>query len=145
MNEATYYIEMRKGVKVAMLFTPRLYMYQGTEGITFEFEAGNQVSIHSAYVDIMYCAALNHWSLTHSADEEFPFKRVDFHAIAVTKRDEFSKAMLFAMQTLSGKSLKELAEEAMKVQQGQQEEVKKKRWYTSIMMRLRRIWSAIVD
>ena len=148
MNGATYYIELRRGKKVAMLFTPRLYMFKGREGVTFDFVANDQVSIHSVYADIMYCAALNHWTLTHSADEEFPYQRVDFHAVSVSNRDGFSKAVIFAMQTLSGKSLKELAEDAQKMQEAVKEteqEVKKKKPSVSIMTRLRNIWSAIVD
>ena len=153
MNGAIYNIEIRRGVKVAMLFTPRLYMYKGHDGITLECDTRNQVEIYSMYADLMYCAALNHWTLTHPADEEFPYKRIDFHALSVNNRDAFSKAIIFAMQTLSGKSMKELVAEAGKVQEtqgnGQEEkaaeEVKKKKACGSIMSRLRRIWSAIVD
>lgn len=136
-----------------MLFTPRLYMYKGQEGITLECDARNQIEVFSMYADLMYCAALNHWTLTHSADEEFPYTRVDFHALSVSNRDAFYKAMAFAMQTLSGKSIEELIAEAGNAQKtqgnGQEEEgpkdVKKKSLFGSITTRLRRIWSAIVD
>ena len=153
MNGAVFNIELRRGEKVAMLFTPRLYMYKGQEGITLECDARNQVELFSMYADLMYCAALNHWTLTHSADEEFPYKRIDFHALSVSNRDAFNKAIIFAMQTLSGKSMKELIAEAGNAQEtrgnGQEEgkpkDVKKKRFFGSITTRLRRIWSAIVD
>ena len=153
MNEAVFYIELRRGEKVAMLFTPRLYMYKGQDGITLECDARNQVEVFSMYADLMYCAALNHWTLTHSVDEEFPYKRIDFHALSVNNRDAFNKAIIFAMQTLSGKSMKELIAEAGNAQETQgngqedeeQKDVKKKRTSGSIMTRLRRIWSAIVD
>lgn len=153
MNNAVYTIELRRGEKVDMLFTPRLYMYKGQEGITFEYNPANKVEIFSMYADLMYCAALNHWTLTHTADKEFPFSRLDFHALSVNDREAFNKAIVYAMQTLSGKSMKELIEEAEKLQEsqgngqseGKTEEVKKKKPRGSIMMRLRRIWSAIVD
>ena len=153
MNEAVFNIDLRRGERVAMLFTPRLYMYKGKEGITLECDTRNQVEVFSMYADLMYCAALNHWTLTHSADEDFPYKRIDFHALSVNNRDAFNKAIIFAMQTLSGKSMKELIEEAGKLQEsqgngqseGKTEEVKKKKPRGSIMKRLRRIWSAIVD
>ena len=153
MNNAVYIIELRRGEKVAMLFTPRLYMYKGQEGITFEYNPLNKVEIFSMYADLMYCAALNHWTLTHTADQEFPYSRVDFHALSVNNRDAFNKAIIYAMQTLSGKSMKDLIAEAAKAQEtqanGQNEEkaegVKKKNPRGSIMTRLRRIWSAIVD
>lgn len=153
MNNAVYTIELRRGEKVAMLFTPRLYMYKGQEGITFEYNPANQVEIFSMYADLMYCAALNHWTLTHTADQEFPYSRLDFHALSVNNRDAFNKAIIYAMQTLSGKSMKELIQDAAKAQEtqangqneGKAEDVKKKNPRGSIMTRLRRIWSAIVD
>lgn len=136
---AIYNIELREGVKVAMLFTPRLYLYKGREGVTFEFESGNDISLHSFYCDIMYAAALNHWDLTHSADAECDYKRIEFHQYAASHPREFGKALLFAMQTLSGKSLKEIAEDARKSQESQgEEEVKKKSlrgWITSLLRR----------
>lgn len=136
-----------------MLFTPRLYMYKGQEGITLECDARNQIEVFSMYADLMYCAALNHWTLTHSADEEFPYKRIDFHVFSVDNRDIFCKAMLFSIQTLSGKSMKELIAEAGNAQktqgngqeEGEPKDVKKKSLFGSITTRLRRIWSAIVD
>jgi hypothetical protein len=142
MNGAVYNIELRRGEKVAMLFTPRLYMYKGQEGITLECDARNQIEVFSMYADLMYCAALNHWTLTHSADEEFPYTRVDFHALSVSNRDAFYKAMVFAMQTLSGKSMKELIAEAGNVQEtqgngqeeGEAKDVKKR----AFLARLRR-------
>lgn len=153
MNGAVYNIELRRGEKVAMLFTPRLYMYKGQEGITLECDARNQIEVFSMYADLMYCAALNHWTLTHSADEEFPYKRIDFHVFSVDNRDIFCKAMLFSIQTLSGKSMKELIAEAGNAQktqgngqeEGEPKDVKKKSLFGSITTRLRRIWSAIVD
>ena len=153
MNGAIFHIELRRGEKVAMLFTPRLYMYKGQEGITLECDAANQIEVFSMYADLMYCAALNYWTLTHSADEAFPYTRVDFHALSVSNRDAFNKAIIFAMQTLSGKSMKELIADAGNAQEtqgngqkeGEAEDVKKKSVFGSITTRLRRIWSAIVD
>jgi hypothetical protein len=94
----------------------------------------------------MYAAALNHWDLTHPADEECDYKRIEFHQYAASYPREFGKALLFAMQALSGKSLKEIAEDARKSQESQgngQEsqsikEVKKKNLRTWIMNLLRR-------
>lgn len=147
---AIYNIELRRGVKVAMLFTPRLYLYKGREGVTFEFETGNELSLHSFYCDIMYAAALNHWDLTHPADDECDYKRIEFHQYAVSYPREFGKALLFALQALSGKNLKEIADEARKSQESQgngqesqdaeqaAKEVKKKSlraWITNLLRR----------
>jgi hypothetical protein len=110
MVSALYTIEIR-GEKVNMLFSPRLYMYAGKDGVTLQNEGTSAAELMSLYADIMYCAALNHWTLTHTGDEDFPYTRIDFHAFAA-ERDAFMKAMLHAMQALSGKSLDELKKES---------------------------------
>lgn len=147
---AIYEIELREGVKVAMLFTPRLYLYKGREGVTFEYETGNELSLHSFYADLLYAAALNHWDLTHTADQECPYTRIEFHQFAAAQPKAFGKAIVFAMQAVSGKSIKEIAEEARKRQETQgngqneaeteqaKEVVKKKSlrgWITSLLRR----------
>lgn len=135
-------IRMKGGVEVDMLFTPRLYQFKGTQGVTFEFESGNQPSLHAMYADVMFCAALNHWTLTHRVDEECPYQRMDFHEFSVMEQGTFAKVVLFAMQVLTGKSLKELEEEAKaKIdEEGEEkpEDVKKKRrssWITRLLRR----------
>ena len=110
---AIYKIEI-EGVEVAMLFTPRLYEFKGREGVTFEHTAGDAVSVQSLYADVMYCAALNHWTLTHSGEQEFPYHRIDFHEYSVTQPKAFGKALIFACECLSGKSVRELMESAGK-------------------------------
>lgn len=107
---AVYTIELRQGERVAMLFTPRLYEFKGREGVTFEYQKGNKASVHALYADILYCAALNHWTLTHDATEEFPYSRIDFHDFSVTNRKSFEKALVFAIEILSGKSVREINE-----------------------------------
>lgn len=111
MVQVTYNIELKGGV-VTMLFTPRLYAFKGTEGVTFEFIENDPASVHSLYADIMYCAALNHWTLTHDGDKEFPYRRIDFHEFSGADRKAFGNAMSHAIQALSGKSIGELISEA---------------------------------
>lgn len=141
---AVYNIEIKEGEKVAMLFSPRLYSFRGKEGVTLVADGADAVSVYGLYADMMYCAALNHWTLTHDGDEEFPFHRIDFHAFSASNRKSFEKAMIFAMETLSGKSVRELIEDAKKgkesgkesEQETQQEEVKKKSlrsWITNLL------------
>jgi hypothetical protein len=144
---AIYNIEIREGQKVAMLFTPRLYAFKGTEGVTFEQEGADMLAVYALYADVMFCAALNHWTLTHPADEEFPYNRVDFHEYSVTHRKSFEKAVIFAMEALSGKSVRELMENAKKTAETAkesasdakvEEDVKKKGlrgWITSLLRR----------
>lgn len=146
MTTAIYNIELREGVKVAMLFTPRLYTFKDTEGVTFVTQSSDMIAMHSLYADIMYCAALNYWTLTHPADEEFEHHRVDFHSFSVTDRKSFEKAMIFAIETLSGKSVRELAESRKEREetgkneeaQSKPENVKKKSafgWITNLLRR----------
>lgn len=144
---AIYNIEIREGQKVAMLFTPRLYAFKGTEGVTFEQEGADMLAVYALYADVMFCAALNHWTLTHPADEEFPYNRVDFHEYSATHRKSFEKAVIFAMEALSGKSVRELMENAKKTAETAkesasdakvEEDVKKKGlrgWITSLLRR----------
>lgn len=135
---AIYTIEMA-GVKVAMLFTPRLYEFKGREGVTFEHLPDSQASVHALYADVMYCAALNHWTLTHGGDEEFPHHRIDFHEYSASHPQEFAKALVFAAETLSGKSIRELTENAQNPpEKTTGEGVKKKNSHGWIMRLLRR-------
>ena len=144
---AIYNIEIREGEKVAMLFTPRLYAYKGTEGVTFEQEGADMLAVYALYADVMFAAALNHWTLTHPADEEFPYHRVDFHEYSAVHRKSFEKALVFAMEALSGKSVRELIENAKKAAENAKEsaseekaeaDVKKKSrcgWITNLLRR----------
>lgn len=146
---AVYKIEIEAGVEVAMLFTPRLYEFKGREGVTFEHTAGDAASVQSLYADVMYCAALNHWTLTHSGEQEFPYHRIDFHEYSVTQPKAFGKALVFACECLSGKSVRELMENAGKREESgkdaeaenKAEEVVKKKRSRGWIMRLLRLFS----
>lgn len=118
---AIYTIELRRGVKVDLLFTPRLYMHAAQEEITLTSADGSSMAVMALYADILYLAARNHWDLTHKASDPFPHQRIDFHAFMV-QREAFMKAMVHAMQALSGKSIDQLNRES----EGQEEDVKKK-------------------
>ena len=123
MVNALYQIELRRGVKVDLLFTPRLYIYKGEQGITFTYEKNDTAAMMSLYADIMYCAGRSHWELTHSGENPFPYSRLDFHAFAAD-REGFTACMLHAMQAISGKSIEELKADINK--RSDDENVKKK-------------------
>ena len=108
-----------------LLFTPRLYMYKGEQGITFTYEKNDTPTMMSLYADIMYCAARNHWDLTHTGNEQFPYTRIDFHAFSAD-REAFSACMIHAMQAISGKSIEELRQDVNKGKEADGEDVKKK-------------------
>ena len=129
MRQIRTEIEIKQGVKVGMLFTPRLYMFKGRSGVDFIAESESIGSMYALYADIMYCAALNLWTLEGKAEEEANFTRADFHEWMVLEPQAFGKAFSFAFAALTGKELKEFISEQEKAQEepvNGQEEVKKK-------------------
>ena len=143
MRQVKAYIEIRQGEKVGLLFTPRLYMFKGEQGVDFSTDSTLH-GMYSLYADIMYCAALNLWTLEGKDKEEAPFSRVDFHAFSVENPKAFGKAMNTALIALTGKSLDDFVKEGKKTQEtGEKaplsgEEVKKKKPSLWTMLRLRR-------
>ena len=114
MRSARYTIEFGDGVKVPMLFTPHLYSFKGTQGVTFEVEDKDNTSeVIALYADVMFCAALNAFVLDGNGGvEDFPHKRGDFHEFMMVDPQSFGKALNFAVEALTGKSVKELASAA---------------------------------
>lgn len=127
-----------KGEEVVVLFSPRLFLMAEEQGMKFDINVSDPHATMSAYADMIYCAALNAWTLDHN--DEFPLRRIDFHEWAQSDLNAFGNMMAFASRALTGKSVKELVKE----QTESKEEVKKKSSSKSIMTRLRRFWSAIV-
>lgn len=126
-----------------MLFTPRLFVMAEAKAIKISVDSGNIMHTLSAYADICYCAALNHWSMD-SDIEDFPFKRADFHEWSSANQAEFSKVVTLAVEAITGKTIKELVEE-QKAAKEAGKEIKKKSRLSAIMQSLRRFWSAIVE
>lgn len=139
MRSARYTIEFGDGVKVQMLFTPHLYSFKGTQGVTFEVDdQNNTAEVIGIYADIMYCAALNAFVLDGRGNvEDFPHTRGDFHEFMVVNPQSFGKALNFALEALTGKSVKDFTKDGEKspadanAGEGKEEESKKKahlRW-----------------
>lgn len=129
-------IELRRGVDVEMLFTPRLYAFKGTSGVTFSADTNDLMQVYALYADIMYCAALNFWTLNGKDAEIAPFSRADFHEFSASNPQEFGKAVDFALKALSGKSLKDFIPSQEKTSEKGGKPVKKKsfaRWITRIL------------
>ena len=109
-------VEISEGVKVDLLFTPRLSMYQDTVATLPELkEDAGMMAVMERYADLMYFAALNAWELdNHGTVEDFPHKRGDFHGWMQADPKGFMKGVEFAASALTGKTVKELASEAAK-------------------------------
>lgn len=144
MRQVRAEIEVRQGVKVGMLFTPRLYSFKGHSGVTLEMEGGDLSALYSAYADIMFCAALNLWTLEGRDIEDAPFTRVDFHEFSALYPKEFGKAFSVAFEALTGKSMKDFAAEQKKTPEtagkaaNAADDVKKKNrcgWITRLLRR----------
>jgi hypothetical protein len=134
-------IEIRQGVEVELLFTPRLYSFKGKEGIDFSADKTDAGAVFALYADIIYCAALNLWTLRGNAEDDFPHHRADFHEFSMADPKAFGKAVNFALEALTGKGLKDFAEEGEKVAEtggNAPNEVKKKKPSLWTMLRLRR-------
>lgn len=127
------------GVETAMLFTPRLFEFKTP---SMDFSGGEATKVAGMYADIAYCAALNYWTLTDHAIEDFQLTRLDFHEWSAQEPAEFGKVMRIAIEAIANKSLEELMKEE-KGTKSADEEVKKKP-STSIMRRLKDFLSAIV-
>ena len=128
MRKVRIEIEIKQGVKVGMLFTPRLYMFKGRSGVDF-IATEDSGAIYALYADIMYCAALNLWTLEGNNEEDAKFTRADFHEWMVIEPKAFGNALSFAFAAMTGKELKEFISEQEKAQKSPantQNEVKKK-------------------
>lgn len=134
---AEFKIEIREGVAVNILITPRLFIYKGREGVTLEADGESLPAVMALYADVLYCGALNWWELSGKDADDFEYKRIDFHAWAAEHQEEFGRIVAKAIKLLSGKSLAELA--AIE----KEKESKKKFRFGSITTALRRFWSGI--
>lgn len=134
---AEFKIEIREGVAVNILITPRLFIYKGREGVTLEADGESLPAVMALYADVLFCGALNWWELSGKDADDFEYKRIDFHAWAAEHQEEFGRIVAKAIKLLSGKSLAELA--AIE----KEKESKKKFRFGSITTALRRFWSGI--
>lgn len=134
---AEFKIEIREGVAVNILITPRLFIYKGREGVTLEADGESIPAVMALYADVLFCGALNWWELSGKDADDFEYKRIDFHAWAAEHQEEFGRIVAKAIKLLSGKSLAELA--AIE----KEKDSKKKFRFGSITTALRRFWSGI--
>lgn len=109
-------VEISEGVKVDLLFTPRVSIYQEEGGSRPLPEDSSFIEVMERYADIMFFAALNAWELDgHGTREDFPHTRGDFHGWMSADPKGFADAVKFAVTALTGKPYKELAREGAKV------------------------------
>lgn len=124
-------VEISEGVKVDLLFTPRVSIYQRTVADLPDLgEDAGVIPVMERYADIMYFAGLNAWVLDgHGTAEDFPHSRGDFHGWMQADPKGFAEGVRFAISALTGKTAEELtAEEAKRRQEAKNdgENVKKK-------------------
>lgn len=128
-------VEISDGVKVELLFTPRLSVYQETVSPLPEVSAKSDfLKVMERYADIFYFAALNAWELDgHGTAEDFPHKRGDFHGWMSADPKGFGATVRFAVTALTGKPIKQIEDEAGK--KGEDVKKKRKSWFSRLMGR----------
>lgn len=142
-------VEIAEGVRVDLLVTPHMAVYEAGAGIAPIPEDADAQQVAARYADLMYLAALNAWELDgHGAVEDFPHRRGDFHALMQSDREKFVEVMTFMVSALTGKTVKELetagkGAETSKDEAGAPEgsdgrPVKKKGWICRLLSRSRR-------
>ena len=142
-------VEISEGVKVELLFTPRLSMYQETVSpLPALSREANILQVMERYADIMYFAALNAWELDgHGTAEDFPHKRGDFHGWMQADPKGFMEGMNFAVRAITGKTARELIKDGEKASEngketpetGKDADVKKKSsWISRLTGRSKR-------
>lgn len=119
-------VEISEGVKVDLLFTPRLSIYQETVAPLPELGADAGVlQVMERYADIMYFAALNAWELDgRGTVEDFPHTRGDFHGWMQADRKGFAEGVKFAVSALTGKTARQLLAEEEKRRESEKEAAK---------------------
>ena len=125
-------ITLADGAAVDLLFTPHLYSYKERTGVTLEYSDKDPVELLGVYADLMYLAALNAWEREGTGTvEDFPKTRADFHEWGVTDPEGFAETTSFTVEALTGKPLKQYAQEAeATLEEGQDGKKKRSAWIT---------------
>ena len=151
MRQVRTHVELRQGERVELLFTPRLYMFKGEQGATLDNDTQDLMQVYALYADLMFCAALNLWTLEGKDKAEAPFRRADFHEFSSANPKAFGKALNFALEALTGKSMGAYIAESKKALEtgrksaNEQGKGKKKDSALPIMARLRHFLSGGAD
>lgn len=151
MRQVRTHVELRQGERVELLFTPRLYMFKGEQGATLDNDTQDLMQVYALYADLMFCAALNLWTLEGKDKAEAPFRRADFHEFSSADPKAFGKALNFALEALTGKSMGAYITESKKALETgrksakEQGKGKKKDSALPIMARLRHFLSGGAD
>jgi hypothetical protein len=126
-------------------------MFKGEQGATLDNDTQDLMQVYALYADLMFCAALNLWTLEGKDKEDAPFRRADFHEFSSANPKAFGKALNFALEALTGKSMGAYITESKKaLETGKksaktQGQSKKKDSALPIMARLRHFLSGGAD
>lgn len=105
-------IELKEGVRVALLFTPHLFSFKGYKGVNFDVDTKDTRELMECYADMFYCAYLNAWVLDgNGSEDDAPLTRGDFHEFMMLQPREFGKTINFAVECLTGKKVTEAAKD----------------------------------
>lgn len=136
MRQLRKTITMADGAAVDLLFTPHLYSYKERTGITLEYSDRDKLELLAVYADLIFLAALNAWELEGKGTvEDFPRTRADFHEWSAADPDGFAQTMSFTVEALTGKPLKQYAQEAGMQEEAQDGKKKRLGWITRWLRR----------
>jgi len=131
-------IEITKGGEVVTLYTPSLFQVAKEREIEIKLGT-DQESVFSAYLLIMYLAALNAWEVERIDNpriKPFPYTFKDFILWRSGNPEAFAKEFETAVLALTGKSVQELIREA--TASPQEEKKKKTPFFWWITQKLKR-------
>lgn len=106
-------IELKKGVKVELLFTPSLFGVARRRGLALTIkDQEDELEVMEAYVKLSYIAALNAWEAKqYDAPElgDFSYNYEDFQEWAANDPKALARLVPIIFTALTGKDLKEAA------------------------------------
>lgn len=121
-----------EGVRVNLLITPSMFTITKDKGWKIEVDPKDISTITSAYLKLIYAAALNHVMANQITNPDYPDLAITYEQIevwSIENTEEFSK-MIIKMASLLSKSTKQINEESKEF------EKKKKRTVKNMLLSL---------
>lgn len=116
-------IELRKGVKVEVLFTPSLFGVAKRRGLSLTIEDREDwAQVAEAYTKLIYIAALNAWEARSYDEPElgaFPHDYSDFLVWSGENPQAYAALVGVAVELITGRTLREMAKEALGERKGE--------------------------
>ena len=103
-----------EGVRVNLLITPSMFTITKDRGWKIEVDPKDISTITSAYLKLIYAAALNHVMASQITNPDYPDLTITYEQVevwSIENTEEFSK-MIVKMASLLSRSTKQIDEES---------------------------------